>query len=81
MLVSTGWREGLWDSVFAGRLGQWAMEIEEGFLEDDHVPGWARISGVTWKSDLQQRMAVLTCRQRRSEHNEEMRTRKKTITW
>lgn len=81
VLVSTGWREGLWDSVFAGRLGQWAMEIEEGFLEDDHVPGWARISGVTWKSDLQQRMAVLTCRQRRSEHNEEMRTRTKTITW
>lgn len=46
-LVSTGWREGLWDSVFAGRLGQWAMEVEEEFLEGDYVPGWARISGVT----------------------------------
>jgi hypothetical protein len=81
LLLSMPWREGIWDSFFVGRLGQWAMQVEEDFLEDDYVPGWARISGVTWKSDLQQRTAVLTCRQRTSALSEELRTRTKTISW
>ena len=81
LLLSTAWREGVWDSIFVGRMGEWTIEIEEEFLERNSVPAWARISGVTWRIDLQERAAWLTCQQRSSAMSDELRTRTTTILW
>ena len=35
-----------------GRMCEWAMQVEEKFLEVYHVLGWARIIGVTLSSDF-----------------------------
>jgi hypothetical protein len=75
-------REGIWDSVFAGKVLQWAMEIEEEFLEDGKVPGWARLAGVKWSgAELGEKRAELVCLQRVSADDEKMVKRTKTITW
>jgi hypothetical protein len=75
-------REGIWDSVFAGKVLQWAMEIEEEFLEDGKVPGWARLAGVKWSgAELAKKRAELVCLQRVSAGDEKMVRRTKTVTW
>jgi hypothetical protein len=81
-LLSNPRREGIWDSVFAGKVLQWVMEIEEEFLEDGKVPGWARLAGVKWSgAELGGKRAELVCLQRVSEDDEKMVRRTKTITW
>ncbi|KAH8821247.1 hypothetical protein F5884DRAFT_659397 [Xylogone sp. PMI_703] len=58
-------REGVWDSLFAGRIAEWVMNIEEEFLSPEGVvPPWARVQRVTSKFDLLQRKAELVCMQR-----------------
>lgn len=75
-------REGIWDSVFAGKVLQWAMEVEEEYIEDGNVPGWARLAGVKWSgAELGKKRAELVCLQRLSADSEEMVKRTKTITW
>jgi hypothetical protein len=80
LLLKIPWREGIWDSFFVGNVGRWAMVVEEEFLMDNYIPGWARISGVVWSSDLHKRTAVLTCQQRTSASSA-LRVRTKTISW
>ncbi|KAG4440086.1 hypothetical protein IFR05_004429 [Cadophora sp. M221] len=75
-------REGIWDSVFAGKVLQWATEVEEEFMVDGHVPTWARIAGVKWSAaELGAKRAVLVCLQRVSGGSEEKVRREKRISW
>jgi len=75
-------KEGVWDSIFAGRMTQWAMEVEEEFADNDgNVPGWARIRGMSYESGEQDRTAVLTCEQRMTPLSNVWVTRRRKITW
>jgi hypothetical protein len=81
-LLANPRREGIWDSVFAGKVLQWAMEVEEEFIEDGRVPGWARVAGVKWSgAELGGKRAELVCLQRVSADDATMARRTKTITW
>lgn len=81
-LLANPRREGIWDSVFAGKVLQWAMEVEEEFLENGKVPAWARIAGVKWSgAELGGKRAKLVCLQRVSAEDDKMVRRTKTITW
>ncbi|KAH7311102.1 hypothetical protein BKA65DRAFT_558921 [Rhexocercosporidium sp. MPI-PUGE-AT-0058] len=81
ILLSWPKREGIWDTVFAAKVGQWAMMVEERHLEGDLVPAWARVQTIKWTSDLENRTAILTCKQRKSANSEEMVPRRKMISW
>jgi hypothetical protein len=74
-------REGVWDSVLAGKMAEWAMSIEEENGEDGQAPGWARIHGVMFERDTENRSALLPCEQPISEGSDEYATRKKSISW
>jgi hypothetical protein len=81
-LLANPRREGIWDSVFAGKVLQWVMEVEEEFIEDGRVPGWARVAGVKWSgAELGGKRAELVCLQRVSADDATMARRTKTITW
>ena len=71
----------MWDSLFAGKMGEWAMRVEEEFMVEGRVPGWARIHGVGFDNDVELRRAVLTCQQRVGEGSLEEVTRTQVITW
>jgi hypothetical protein len=82
MLLSNPRREGIWDSVFAGKVLQWAMAVEEEFMEHGCVPGWARLGGVKWSgAELGAKRAELVCLQRVSADTTTMRRRTKRIAW
>jgi hypothetical protein len=72
-------REGVWDSLLCGKLAEWVMDLEEQYLEEGRVPGWARIRGVICKCEGDQEEAF-TCAQRTSEESEEVVTRSRRIT-
>lgn len=61
MLLSKSWREGVWDSIMAGRMASAIMEIEEEGLQDGFIPNEARVRGTKLKSNLQKREGTLTC--------------------
>lgn len=68
-------REVVWDGLFCGKMAQWIMGLEEQYMEDGHVPGWARIRGITALRDGSDKV-TLRCAQRPSEASEEVVTRK-----
>ena len=39
LLLSYPRREGVWDSTLAGGMSEWAMNVEEAYLENGRVPG------------------------------------------
>jgi hypothetical protein len=81
LLLTNPRREGVFDSLLAGKMTQWAMNIEEEHMENGKVPGWARIHGVTFERDGERRSAILTCQQRTSALSAHMETKRKIITW
>ena len=82
LLLAYPRREGVWDGIFAGKMTQWAMEIEEEHADEyGNVPGWARIHGMRFENDVEDRTAVLTCQQRTSPLSENMVTSRTTVTW
>ncbi|KAL2062021.1 hypothetical protein VTL71DRAFT_6287 [Oculimacula yallundae] len=81
LLSSWPKREGVWDTLFAAKVGGWAMMIEEKHMEDNIIPGWARVRNVSWTSDLEKRTATLYCRQRKSADSQETVPRRKMISW
>jgi hypothetical protein len=81
LLLAYPRREGLWDSAFSGKMMEWAVDVEEEFMENGQIPGWARITGVAKSEDLQRRTATLRCRQRKSESSDEYVAREKIIHW
>ncbi|PVH84566.1 hypothetical protein DL98DRAFT_411030 [Cadophora sp. DSE1049] len=81
LLLDNPRREGVWDSVLGGKMGEWAMTIEEEFMEDGKVPEWARIHWVALERDKEQRNAMLSCEQRAGPYSKEVVMRRKIITW
>jgi len=81
LLLTYPRREGLWDSTFAGKMMEWAVDIEEEYMENGSIPGWARITGIAKSENLQQRTATLKCRQRTSETSTVYVAREKVICW
>jgi Fungal specific transcription factor domain len=74
-------REGVWDGHFSAKIMKFVMDLEEQYLEDDYVPGWARISAIRWDADLEKRAATLICEQRVSNSSDEVVMRTRTIIW
>lgn len=82
LLIDDPRREGLWDSVFAGRVASWVRGLEEACEEGGEVPGWARIRHVDSDFDLQRRYADSICLQRvRSGDGFVVVERKARIEW
>ena len=81
LMLSHPRREGVWDSMLAGRCAAWAMEVEEEHLEERKVPGWARIHGVILERDRQPRRANFICEQRLGPLAEHTITWRKAIIW
>ncbi|PMD46926.1 hypothetical protein L207DRAFT_562137 [Hyaloscypha variabilis F] len=65
-------REVVWDGMFCGKLGQWIMDLEEQYLNEAHVPGWARIRGITVFRDARADRVTLRCTQKTSSESEEV---------
>jgi hypothetical protein len=73
-------REGLSDSVFFGHLGEWGKTLEEAFLVDGQVPGWARIGDFHGKRDGENSHKItFTCLQKISEASGEVVIRTKVL--
>jgi len=81
LLLANPRREGVFDSLLAGKMTQLAMNIEEEYMKNGRVPGWARIHGVTFERDGERRSAILTCQQRTSALSAHIETKRKIITW
>jgi hypothetical protein len=82
LLLCQSWREGVWDSLLAGKISKWIMEIEEEGIQDDgFVPEWSRIRGAEVNFDLKERSAQVRCLRRYEEGNDEMKVREVEITW
>jgi len=71
-------REVVWDGMFCGKLGQWVVDLEEQYLDEGHVPGWARIRSVTVLRDGSENV-TLKCAQKTSKESEEFVTRSYVI--
>jgi hypothetical protein len=74
-------REGVWDSFAAGKCAAFAMEIEEKYLENGKVPGWARIHGVALQREKESRRVHSTCEQRLGPMSEEVVVRRMAMIW
>lgn len=82
LLLTYPRREGVWDSIFVGKMTQWAMEVEGEFADKyGNVPGWARIRGMSYENEGQERTAVLTCEQRMTPSSKVFVTRRRKIFW
>jgi len=82
LLISYPRREGLWDSVMAGKIIQWSQEMEEEYLDDgEMVPLWAKIHIKSIVFDLHERRAHLSCFQRVSPETSETRERHRRVSW
>lgn len=73
-------REGIWDSICAAKMVRWVSELENQFSEDGFIPGWARVYGLRWTTDLENKTASLACDQRISRHSKPVVLRK-MIAW
>ena len=71
LLMNHPRREGVWDSLFSGKLAEWVMELEEAFLQNGKVPGFARIRGLRVVRDGSEQVTAV-CDQRVSETSEEI---------
>lgn len=75
-------REGVSDSLFAGKTAEWVVRIEEENMENGYVPGWARVRYVGTSFSLLERRAELVCYQPiLTSSGKSTRERRQTITW
>jgi hypothetical protein len=92
LLMSSPRREGMWDSILSGRVGQWIMEIEEEFLSPYHgsrngpaaeiVPDDKRVMVKEILFDMQRREATLRCGTRGAREGDlDMRAKETHISW
>lgn len=69
MLLNLPRREGVWDSVYAGRFACWLGNQEDRERDEKGVvPLWARVTGAFSKFDLQERRAHVSCLQLKRTH-------------
>ncbi|PVH75905.1 hypothetical protein DL98DRAFT_465918 [Cadophora sp. DSE1049] len=84
LLLSTHRREWMYDSLLAGKIGEWMMGIEEeGMDEYGCIPESARAWGECVTLDLQRRRAVVRCRQNCMEADGKIgwRWRERDVCW
>ncbi|CZT10035.1 uncharacterized protein RCO7_03172 [Rhynchosporium graminicola] len=84
LLLSSHRREWMYDSLLAGRIGEWMLGIEEeGMDEFGRIPECARAWGETVTLDLQRRSARVRCRQHFLDREGEMawRWRERDVCW
>ncbi|KAE8444976.1 hypothetical protein EG329_014104 [Mollisiaceae sp. DMI_Dod_QoI] len=92
LLLSSPRREGMWDSILSGRVGQWIMDIEEQELSPwsgpttaaarEIVPDEHRVMVKEILFDLQNREAMLRCGTRGlSAGVEDVRAKEQNIWW
>jgi hypothetical protein len=67
LLLRSPRREGIWDSILAGKMVGWVQKIEEEMMEEEILPGWARVEDVQSSFDLQDRRVEMRCLQRFAE--------------
>jgi len=64
LLLAVHRRESMYDSVLAGKVGQWMMDIEEEAVDENgDIPEYARAWGECVELELHQRRAKVKCRQ------------------
>ena len=61
LLLSRPYREGVWDSLVAGKMATTVMEFEEEGLEGNHIPEDKRVRGTMIKFNLMSRSGCLRC--------------------
>lgn len=92
LLCATPRREGMWDSILCGRVGQWIMEVEEEVLSAwtgpsspsalEIVPDERRVMVKEILFNMQKREATLKCGTRGTRDGEvDMRARETHIWW
>ncbi|KAH9213579.1 hypothetical protein DL95DRAFT_301978 [Leptodontidium sp. 2 PMI_412] len=75
-------REGIWDSIWAGKMLQWVAGLERCFRGlDGHIPEWARIRDLKWTSDFEKRSSLLSCRQRISSSSLDVEEKTTRVFW
>ncbi|PBP22424.1 hypothetical protein BUE80_DR006657 [Diplocarpon rosae] len=72
-------REGVWDSNFAGLVIDCLRSFEEQYIEDERIPGWARIRNTKFNIDLVKRTVEVRCEQRISSASNDTVTRSRTV--
>jgi hypothetical protein len=83
LLLTYPRREGLWDSVVAGNVVQWILDVESVYEDRarGRIPNWARINSVTMTVDSWDRSMELAGFQQTSEKDRTMREVKRTLTF
>lgn len=83
MLLDRPRREGVWDSVYSGRLAKWLGEQEDRERDEQGmVPSWARVTGLCSDFDLQSRRALVSCLQQKRTKNGFVEVKRQaTIVW
>ncbi|KIN05124.1 hypothetical protein OIDMADRAFT_39518 [Oidiodendron maius Zn] len=92
LLMSSPRREGMWDSILCGKVGEWIMEVEEEGMRDyeifnpistsERVVEDKRVMVKEILFDLQYRTATLRCGTRGAmEGDRDVRARETQISW
>jgi hypothetical protein len=92
LLLASPRREGMWDSILSGRVGQWIMDIEEQSLQTwtgplnaaarEVVPDDQRVMVKEILFDLQNREAMLRCGTRGlREGDVDLRAKEQNMWW
>ena len=55
-------REGIWDNLLLAKMAAWVQRLEEECIEEDVVPGWARVEVLETSFELDWRIVKMKCR-------------------
>lgn len=74
-------REGLWDSVVAGNIVQWVLDVEEVYADRalGRIPDWARMNSVQMNVNTWDREMYLFGYQQTSQEDCAIRKMEKTV--
>ncbi|PVH86158.1 hypothetical protein DL98DRAFT_567616 [Cadophora sp. DSE1049] len=75
-------REGIWDSICAGKMLQWVAGLEEVFRgSEGRIPEWARIRDLKWTTDFERRSTLLSCSQKAYSASSKIEEKTTYIFW
>jgi hypothetical protein len=81
-MLSSHWKEGIWDSALCGRTAKWMMDMEEeGMDENGFIPEYSRCFGETYDLNMPRKTAIVRCMQNVSEPIGGSIERTTTIKW
>ncbi|KAF8857189.1 hypothetical protein BDZ45DRAFT_803478 [Acephala macrosclerotiorum] len=81
LLLRESRREGIWDSILAGKIVEWVKGVEEKHMEGGVIPSWARAEPVNTSFDLQERRATIVCFQRTKADDPLPKKKEATLWW